>query len=64
MLDVYVEVFILVFVFLVGVLLKLGIYGLLRFGLNMFFEVWVDVFFWLVVWVVVSVIYGLFNAIV
>lgn len=64
MLDVYVEVFILVFVFLVGVLLKLGIYGLLRFGLNMFFEVWVDVFFWLVVWVVVSVIYGLFNVIV
>ncbi|ABG49820.1 proton-translocating NADH-quinone oxidoreductase, chain M [Trichodesmium erythraeum IMS101] len=61
--DAHVEASTPVSVLLAGVLLKLGTYGLLRFGLNMFPEAWADVSPWLAVWAVVSVIYGSLNAI-
>ena len=48
---------------LAGVLLKLGTYGLLRFGLGLFPEAWTVVAPWLATWAVVSVLYGAFNAI-
>lgn len=61
--DAHVEASTPISVLLAGVLLKLGTYGLLRFGLNMFPEAWVYVSPWLAAWAVVSVLYGSFNAI-
>ena len=61
--DAHVEASTPISVLLAGVLLKLGTYGLLRFGLNMFPEAWVYISPWLAAWAVVSVLYGSFNAI-
>ncbi|NET41510.1 NADH-quinone oxidoreductase subunit M [Okeania sp. SIO2B3] len=61
--DAHVEASTPISVLLAGVLLKLGTYGLLRFGLNMFSEAWVYISPWLAIWAVVSVLYGSFNAI-
>ncbi|MFE1748879.1 NADH-quinone oxidoreductase subunit M [Coleofasciculus sp. H7-2] len=61
--DAHVEASTPVSVLLAGVLLKLGTYGLLRFGLGLFPEAWAVVAPWLATWAVVSVLYGAFNAI-
>jgi NAD(P)H-quinone oxidoreductase subunit 4 len=50
-------------VLLAGVLLKLGTYGLLRFGLGLFPEAWQVAAPWLAAIAVVSVLYGSFAAI-
>ncbi|HEY9664757.1 MAG TPA: NADH-quinone oxidoreductase subunit M, partial [Allocoleopsis sp.] len=50
-------------VLLAGVLLKLGTYGLLRFGLGLFPEAWGAIASWLAWIAVVSVLYGSFAAI-
>ncbi|MFN9618738.1 MAG: NADH-quinone oxidoreductase subunit M [Synechococcaceae cyanobacterium] len=50
-------------VLLAGVLLKLGTYGLLRFGLGLFPEAWALVAPWLAGWAAVSVLYGSLAAI-
>jgi NAD(P)H-quinone oxidoreductase subunit 4 len=51
-------------VLLAGVLLKLGTYGLLRFGLGLFPEAWAVLAPWLAIWAAVSVLYGSLAAIV
>lgn len=61
--DAHVEASTPVSVLLAGVLLKLGTYGLLRFGLGLFPEAWATLAPWLAVWAVVSVLYGSFTAI-
>ena len=61
--DAHVEASTPISVLLAGVLLKLGTYGLLRFGLNMFPEAWVYISPWLAIWAVVSVLYASLNAI-
>ena len=61
--DAHVEASTPVSVLLAGVLLKLGTYGLLRFGLGIFPEAWAVVSPWLATWAVVSVLYGSFTAI-
>lgn len=50
-------------VLLAGVLLKLGTYGLFRFGLGLFPEAWTQVAPWIAAFAVVNVIYGSFVAI-
>ncbi|PSB14076.1 NAD(P)H-quinone oxidoreductase subunit D4 [filamentous cyanobacterium CCP2] len=50
-------------VLLAGVLLKLGTYGLLRFGLGLFPEAWTEIAPWLAWIAVLSVLYGSFAAI-
>jgi NAD(P)H-quinone oxidoreductase subunit 4 len=49
---------------LAGVLLKLGTYGLLRFGLGLFPEAWAVMAPWLAIWAAISVLYGSLAAIV
>lgn len=61
--DAHVEASTPVSVLLAGVLLKLGTYGLLRFGLGLFPEAWAIWAPWLASWAVVSVLYGAFTAI-
>jgi NAD(P)H-quinone oxidoreductase subunit 4 len=61
--DAHVEASTPVSVLLAGVLLKLGTYGLLRFGMRLFPEAWAVVAPWLAIWAVVSVLYGAFTAI-
>lgn len=61
--DAHVEASTPISVLLAGVLLKLGTYGLIRFGLCLFPEAWGIVAPWLAIWAVVSVLYGSFNAI-
>ncbi|MGL6280989.1 MAG: NADH-quinone oxidoreductase subunit M, partial [Microcoleaceae cyanobacterium] len=61
--DAHVEASTPISVLLAGVLLKLGTYGLIRFGLCLFPEAWGVVAPWLAIWAVVSVLYGSFNAI-
>ena len=61
--DAHVEASTPVSVLLAGVLLKLGTYGLLRFGLGLFPEAWEVWAPWLASWAVVSVLYGAFTAI-
>jgi NAD(P)H-quinone oxidoreductase subunit 4 len=56
--DAHVEASTPVSVLLAGVLLKLGSYGLLRFGLGLFPDAWAAVAPWLAWWAVVSTIYG------
>jgi NAD(P)H-quinone oxidoreductase subunit 4 len=56
--DAHVEASTPVSVLLAGVLLKLGTYGLLRFGLNLLPQAWSYVAPWLATWAVVSVLYG------
>lgn len=61
--DAHVEASTPISVLLAGVLLKLGTYGLLRFGLQLFPEVWSTLAPALATWAVVSVLYGAFTAI-
>ncbi len=61
--DAHVEASTPVSVLLAGVLLKLGTYGLLRFGLGLFPEAWAALAPGLATWAAVSVLYGAFTAI-
>ena len=61
--DAHVEASTEISVLLAGVLLKLGTYGMLRFGLELFPEAWAYIAPWLAIWAVVSVLYASFNAI-
>lgn len=61
--DAHVEASTPISVLLAGVLLKLGTYGLLRFGLGLFPEAWQSLAPILAIWAVVSVLYGAFTAI-
>lgn len=61
--DAHVEASTPISILLAGVLLKLGTYGLLRFGLGLFPEAWSIFAPGLAIWAVVSVLYGAFNAI-
>lgn len=56
--DAHVEASTPISVLLAGVLLKLGTYGLLRFGMNLLPEAWSFVAPALAIWAVVSVLYG------
>ncbi|MEB3212569.1 MAG: NADH-quinone oxidoreductase subunit M [Leptolyngbyaceae bacterium] len=56
--DAHVEASTPVSVLLAGVLLKLGTYGLLRFGLGLFLEGWVHIAPWLAILAAVSALYG------
>ncbi|MBW4645730.1 MAG: NADH-quinone oxidoreductase subunit M [Goleter apudmare HA4340-LM2] len=56
--DAHVEASTPISVLLAGVLLKLGTYGLLRFGMNLLPEAWTYLAPWLAAWAVVSVLYG------
>ncbi|MDX1976548.1 MAG: NADH-quinone oxidoreductase subunit M [Pseudanabaenaceae cyanobacterium bins.68] len=62
--DAHVEASTPVSVLLAGVLLKLGTYGLLRFGLDLFPQAWQAIAPGLAVWAAVSVIYGCSVAII
>jgi len=61
--DAHVEASTPVSVLLAGVLLKLGTYGLLRFGLGLFPEAWAILAPWLATWAAVTILYGSFTAI-
>lgn len=61
--DAHVEASTPISVLLAGVLLKLGTYGLLRFGLGLFPEAWQILAPWLAGWAVISVLYGSLIAI-
>ncbi|XWK87362.1 MAG: NADH-quinone oxidoreductase subunit M [Phormidium sp.] len=61
--DAHVEASTPISVLLAGVLLKLGTYGLLRFGLSLFPQAWQTLAPSLAIWAVVSVLYGAFTAI-
>lgn len=56
--DAHVEASTPISVLLAGVLLKLGTYGLLRFGLGLFFDAWLTIAPWLAAWAAVSALYG------
>jgi NAD(P)H-quinone oxidoreductase subunit 4 len=56
--DAHVEASTPVSVLLAGVLLKLGTYGLLRFGLGLFLDAWSYLAPWLAIWAAVSALYG------
>ncbi|MEH2179950.1 NADH-quinone oxidoreductase subunit M [Nostoc sp.] len=56
--DAHVEASTPISVLLAGVLLKLGTYGLLRFGMNLLPEAWSYLAPWLAIWAVLSVLYG------
>lgn len=61
--DAHVEASTPISVLLAGVLLKLGTYGILRFGLGMFPDAWTVLAPSLATWATVSVLYGAFTAI-
>ncbi|BAZ41136.1 proton-translocating NADH-quinone oxidoreductase, chain M [Calothrix sp. NIES-4101] len=56
--DAHVEASTPISVLLAGVLLKLGTYGMLRFGMNLLPEAWTYLAPWLATWAVISVLYG------
>jgi NAD(P)H-quinone oxidoreductase subunit 4 len=56
--DAHVEASTPISVLLAGVLLKLGTYGLLRFGMNLLPDAWSYAAPWLATWAVFSVLYG------
>ncbi len=56
--DAHVEASTPISVLLAGVLLKLGTYGLVRFGLGLFPDAWAVFAPWLAWWAVLSTIYG------
>jgi NAD(P)H-quinone oxidoreductase subunit 4 len=60
--DAHVEASTPISVLLAGVLLKLGTYGLLRFGLGLFPGAWPYIAPWLAIWAAISVLYGALNA--
>ncbi len=61
--DAHVEASTPISVLLAGVLLKLGTYGLIRFGLVMFPAAWATITPFLATWAVVSVLFGALTAI-
>ncbi|NEQ97617.1 MAG: NADH-quinone oxidoreductase subunit M [Cyanothece sp. SIO2G6] len=61
--DAHVEASTPVSVLLAGVLLKLGTYGLLRFGFGLFLDAWVQIAPWLAIWAAISALYGAVCAI-
>lgn len=61
--DAHVEASTPISVLLAGVLLKLGTYGLLRFGLGLFPQAWAVLAPWLATWAAISVLYGALMAI-
>lgn len=61
--DAHVEASTPISVLLAGVLLKLGTYGLLRYGLQLFPDAWAVLAPGLAIWAVISVLYGAFTAI-
>ena len=62
--DAHVEASTPVSVLLAGVLLKLGTYGLLRFGVGLFFDAWTYLAPWLATFAAISALYGASCAIV
>ncbi len=62
--DAHVEASTPISVLLAGVLLKLGTYGLLRFGLGLFLEAWVTIAPWMATLAAISALYGACCAIV
>lgn len=61
--DAHVEASTPISVLLAGVLLKLGTYGLLRFGVGLFLDAWVTLAPWLAYLAAISALYGAFTAI-
>ncbi|MEM9772297.1 MAG: NADH-quinone oxidoreductase subunit M [Cyanobacteria bacterium P01_D01_bin.73] len=61
--DAHVQASTPISVLLAGVLLKLGTYGLLRFGLQLFPAAWQQISSILALWATISVLYGAFAAI-
>ncbi|MBE9126023.1 MULTISPECIES: NADH-quinone oxidoreductase subunit M [unclassified Coleofasciculus] len=61
--DAHVEASTPISMLLAGVLLKLGTYGLLRFGLGLFPDAWAVLAPWLAIWAAISVLYGALSAI-
>ncbi|HAC63478.1 MAG TPA: NADH-quinone oxidoreductase subunit M [Cyanothece sp. UBA12306] len=62
--DAHVEASTPVSVLLAGILLKLGTYGLLRFGIGLFIDAWVYITPWLATLAAISALYGASCAIV
>lgn len=60
--DAHVEASTPVSVLLAGILLKLGTYGLLRFGLGFLGDAWKVAGPWIALFAVINVLYGSFNA--
>ncbi len=61
--DAHVEASTPVSVLLAGVLLKLGTYGVVRFGLGLLPEAWMALAPWMATWAVISLLYGSLAAI-
>ncbi len=61
--DAHVEASTPISILLAGVLLKLGAYGLLRFGLGLFPQAWHVLAPWLATWAAISSLYGALLAI-
>ncbi|MGJ3250701.1 MAG: NADH-quinone oxidoreductase subunit M [Elainellaceae cyanobacterium] len=61
--DTYVAASSPVAILLGGILAKLGVYGLLRFGMGLFPDAWSALAPWLAIWAAVSVLYGAMAAI-
>ncbi|MGK7946275.1 MAG: NADH-quinone oxidoreductase subunit M [Microcystaceae cyanobacterium] len=62
--DAHVEASTPVSILLAGVILKLGTYGLLRFGLGLFLEAWMSIAPWMATLAAISALYGACCAIV
>ncbi|MGK7930319.1 MAG: NADH-quinone oxidoreductase subunit M [Microcystaceae cyanobacterium] len=62
--DAHVEASTPVSMLLAGVILKLGTYGLLRFGLGLFLDAWITIAPWMATLAAISVLYGACCAIV